>query len=261
MGVVKDLLLICLFLTMVVYYIKLYSDIKRQRRYFMDTLSHDLKVAALAQIRGLDVLQKNLDMTKDDAELLNDISNSCKFTLDMITMLLNTYQYELGNPVFENEAVDISDLIKLACQNLSALAEEKNIKLVSANLTENICTIGDKSSLLKMLNNLISTAISNANRGSEIYTDVRITNQTIEASITYYGKNLTNEECRKMFFKKTEYATVGHGIKMYLCKKIIDFHKGKICVKNCSDNKTSFTFTLPLAKTNIRTKNLLTSAS
>ena len=32
---------------------------------------------------------------------------------------------------------------------------------------------------------------------------------------------------------------------MHLCKKIVDFHKGRIFVKKVSKNKNSFTFEIP----------------
>ena len=62
-----------------------------------------------------------------------------------------------------------------------------------------------------------------------------------------------------MFSKNSGFSTVGHGIKMLLCKKIIDFHKGKIFVKNNGKDINSFTFTIPCKEISITTKSTILS--
>ena len=64
--------------------------------------------------------------------------------------------------------------------------------------------------------------------------------------IFYKGKSLSEEECRRMFSRSPKYSTVGHGIRMHLCKKIIDFHKGRISVVNHSNQVNSFEIVLPI---------------
>ena len=92
MDVVKDLLLLVLFLIIIFKYIMLYKSMLKERNYLINTLSHDLRVSTIAQIRGLDILQKNYAQE----ELIQEINNSCHFTLDMINVILNTYRYKKG---------------------------------------------------------------------------------------------------------------------------------------------------------------------
>ena len=65
---------------------------------------------------------------------------------------------------------------------------------------------------------------------------------------------LTEEERKRMFLKNPRFSTVGHGIKMYLCKKIIDFHKGQIYVNQYKNNLVSFSFKIP---TNTKSKDIV----
>ena len=39
-------------------YFRLYKDFEIQKKYFIQTLSHDLRVSTIAQIRGIELLQK-----------------------------------------------------------------------------------------------------------------------------------------------------------------------------------------------------------
>ena len=88
MSIVKDLCLVAMFLFLIIKYLLLYRDMLKQREYFVETLSHDLRVSTIAQIRGLDLLKKNALQNDNNLELISEIDKSCKFTLDMMTMLL-----------------------------------------------------------------------------------------------------------------------------------------------------------------------------
>ena len=64
MSIVKDLCLIAMFLFLIIKYILLYQDMLKQREYFIETLSHDLRVSTIAQIRGLELLKKNVSQNE-----------------------------------------------------------------------------------------------------------------------------------------------------------------------------------------------------
>lgn len=64
------------------------------------------------------------------------------------------------------------------------------------------------------------------------------------------GIILSERECMTMFDKTIDsapkYSTIGHGIALYLCKKIIESHKGKIYASTDGIETNRFTFTIPL---------------
>jgi len=249
MGIAKDLLLIfilfiCLFL---------YKKIKKEREYFINTLSHDLRVATIAQIRGLEFLEKNL-LKDEEIELIKEISNSCKFSFDMINMLLNNYKYQKGEVVLNYEDFNISNLIISACKTLENLCCDKKIKL-NFKLDSNLIIYADKRSIFKAITILINTAINKAISNSFLSLKLSQTNQEYIISITYKGKSLSEEECKRMFSNKSRFTTVGEGIKLEICKKIIEFHKGKIVVQNCGKNLNSFTFMIPKKNKDFLLKN------
>ena len=78
----------------------------RQRKIFADTLLHDLKIPALAQLRGLEILKKQTlgNINARQIELITQIENSCKYTLNLISMINNVYMIEENSYklVYEN---------------------------------------------------------------------------------------------------------------------------------------------------------------
>lgn len=248
MSIVKDLLLIAGSLTLVYFvlmYIKqLKQELIKQREYFIKTLSHDLRVSTLAQIRGLDLLQKT---GSADKELVSNISDSCKYTFDMITMLLKTYRYENGEAVLNYEKFNFSDVIKLCCCNLEIDAKEKGVDII-VDIEKTFVLDADKCEISKAIMSLISTSIFNSERDKSLLINVKQHYNNLNVSITYIGKPLSKEECDRMFLNNPRFSTVGHGIRMYFCKKIIEFHRGNIKVVSNGDKTNTFTFELPLLR-------------
>ena len=214
----------------------------KQQKYFVETLSHDLRVSTLAQFRGLELLQK---VSKN--ELTDNIMDSCKYTLDMINMLLSTYRFESGENVLNYEYFKLSKLIFDSCNYTKNLANEKNIEFVY-EFQNNDCIEADESFLFKALTILLSVSVFNANYGSNVSCFLEKKQDSFEIKITYEGQSLTDEECRRMFSNNPRFSTVGHGIKMYLCKKIVEFHGGKVKVINSSERNNSFLIWLPECK-------------
>lgn len=253
MSIVKDLLFVCILLILFLT-LKRNSDLKstllNQRETFIQILSHDIRVSALAQIRGLELLDKN----KQDEELVNEIQASAKYSLEMINMLLNTYQYEKGEQILTYQKFVLLDILEKAISQLQNRANEKNIKFYyGKNLNKPICA--DETELLKVLYYIISTAIFYSERNNILAIAAKDFFSHTEISVTYCGATLSEEECKRMFLNTPRFSTVGHGIKMYMCKKIIEFHGGKISVKNLKDRINVFTFTIPKKGSHLSAKS------
>ena len=212
MSIAKDLLFIIVLL--ILFFVlrrnlSLKYELFSQRENFIKTLSHDIRVSTLAQIRGLDLLQEKYNQE----ELIFDINESCKYSLDMINMLLNTYRYENGEQILNREIFNFSDLVSQSLAKLSYLAEEKNIKFYF-NISASLPVYADCSELAKVLYYLTSTAIYYSEKNKNIAVTAQRNCENLEFAVIYSGDSLTEEECRRMFSNNPRFSTVGHGIKM-----------------------------------------------
>lgn len=255
---IKDFLLVGILLIVIAKCILLHKEIKTQREYFIDTLSHSIRVSVIAQIRGLDILQKELVNTEAGI-LVDEINKGCKYTFDMITMILNTYRYQNGEQMLNYEAVNLEEVVASSCKQLTFLADEKNINF-NCQLEKDSIIEADKYGISKAIYTLVSTAIYNSSKNKPIYIKTETKDQLFEISVIYHGKSLTEEECKRIYSDNSKFSTVGHGIKMHLCKKIIDYHHGKLTIKNCGENINSFTINLPIdAKSNVLKKVIVSA--
>lgn len=247
MSIVKDLFLISIFLVVVIKYIVVTKELEKQRNYFINTLSHDLRVSSIAQIRALEVLKKNLITDSVNSVLIEEINKASKFSLDMITMLLSGFRYEKKEEILNYEKCDIINLFSEIAEDFSDIMSSKNIKLKAFSLPQHYIEI-DKNGIKKVLSTFLSVAIENSEVNSKMAILIKKDQKNLHFTIIYKGKFLSEEEYKRMFMQKNRFSTVGFGIQMHLCKKIIDFHKGKIQAKTTSKNLNKFTFSLPLQK-------------
>lgn len=251
MDFIKDLVFVSLFLTIVIKYIVLYRNSVSERNFFINTLSHDLRVATIAQIRGIELIDKNCK----DKELVSEINKSCRFSLEMINMLLNTYHYKNGERNLHYEKFDICELINNTCQKVSETSAEKTCKFYY-NKPESIILDADKDGIFKVMKTLLSISVNNAKKESVIFIKTKKVINSLEINIIYQGKTLTKDQCKNMFLYNPKFSTVGHNIKMDLIRRIVESHSGKVFVKNLSKELISFCFTIPISKSNRKQREI-----
>ena len=94
--------------------------------------------------------------------------------------------------------------------------------------------------------------------GEKIVVTIECENNNVKLSVTSRGISLSNKECLNLFERTSEknpkFTTVGHGISLYLCKKIIDVHNGKIYASTDGNLVNTFTFVVPQFRQNILPK-------
>uniref|UniRef100_UPI004025C157 PAS domain-containing protein n=1 Tax=Candidatus Stercorousia sp. TaxID=3048886 RepID=UPI004025C157 len=82
---------------------------QKQRETYISTLSHDLKIPTLAQIRALELLvnEKMGKINDQQRELLNLTLDSCYCMYDMLSTLLTTYKFENNDIVLNYEKIQM----------------------------------------------------------------------------------------------------------------------------------------------------------
>ena len=218
------------------------NSLKKQKDEFLDILNHDIKVPALAQLRGLEVLKNGImgEINNDQKELIEQIESSCEYTLDMISMLINTHKIENNSSKLNYENFNITDLLFSCFNELSANAKEKNLTFSYRSDTKEHYIEADRAEIKKVILNLLLNAINYSSFGENILVDINSDGNSLEFTVAGMGLlNMTNGqsiECER----RKKYSTIGHSIGMYLCKKIIEFHKGKFFVSQNAENSLSF---------------------
>ena len=173
----------------------------------------------------------------------------------MISMVLNTYRFETKQNHLYYEKFDLSQVVVESFEKASKEAKEKEIQFVYKSTNDNTFLEADREEIKKVVINLLNNAIVYSSRGEKIVVCVENENNNLKFSVTSRGISLSNKECLNLFERTSEknpkFSTVGHGISLYLCKKIIDVHNGKIYASTDGDLVNTFTFVVPQFRQNI----------
>lgn len=246
MELIKDycLVLLLLFYACLIFrYCRLKKELFTEKEIFVKTLGHDFGVPIISQIRGLSLLKKSAGLSSDEREMLQYVDESCKYTLDMINMLKKIYEYENGVIQIKHEKIITSELLSEVLKSSSEIASERGVKL---KFDTNIFEINtDRENLHKLLSILTKTAVEYSRNDKEVNITLKNSAGKLLLNVEYEGIPLSEEEKKRMLTRDPNFSTVGHGIQMYLCKKIVNLLKGKIEFKSDIYNRNSFKVTLP----------------
>lgn len=159
---------------------------------------------------------------------------------------LLTYS-RLGRGEEEFRSVDLNKTLENTKLSLQEIIKEKSAKITSNDLpTLN----GDAIKLEQLFQNLISNAIKfKSDETPQIEVEAKETEKAFRISFSDNGIGVDPEYRERIFqifqrlHGKSEYP--GTGIGLAVCKRIVEYHKGKIWVESGSGNGTKFVVELP----------------
>ena len=250
----KNILIITSFCILISYCIHLRKKIRKQHETFTNILMHDLRVAILAQNRGLDLLRNDFN-----SEILNDICHTGKNILDMINTICDNYKFAYGNLTLNKETFCLNNLLIEVFNSLSQEAITKNID-IDYNFPEKFTLYADKQYLYKTFYMIFELAIFYSCANTTIKYILTKKNNLIEFQIKYSGSKLLKKIGTGIFADEHRFSSVGERVKIDFCKKILFAHGAKL--KNIQNNgiENCFTFVLPISENITHFKQLKSKA-
>ena len=227
---------------------KLENAFASQKR-FNSSVAHELKTPLAVIKTNIDVLKSsNCKSLEEYDKTLAVVEKSILKMNLIIETLLDIIRQE-NAPL--NEIVSIDEILEDIVDDLSIIANKKNIKLKlnSYNIKNKIK--GNEIMLYRALYNVIENSIkyNKINGSIDIlcYQDLN----TIEVKVIDTGSGIKEEDYDEIFkpFYRCEginsYSKNGVGLGLSLTQSVIKLHGGEIKVKSKLNEGTEFTFILP----------------
>lgn len=227
---------------------KLENAFASQKR-FNSSVAHELKTPLAVIKTNIDVLKSsNCKSLEEYDKTLAVVEKSILKMNLIIETLLDIIRQE-NAPL--NEIVSIDEILEDIVDDLSIIANKKNIKLKlnSYNIKNKIK--GNEIMLYRAFYNVIENSIkyNKINGSIDIlcYQDLN----TIEVKVIDTGSGIKEEDYDEIFkpFYRCEginsYSKDGIGLGLSLTQSVIKLHGGEIKVKSKLNEGTEFTFILP----------------
>ena len=227
---------------------KLENAFASQKR-FNSSVAHELKTPLAVIKTNIDVLKSsNCKSLEEYDKTLAVVEKSILKMNLIIETLLDIIRQE-NAPL--NEIVSIDEILEDIVDDLSIIANKKNIKLKLNSYNINNKIKGNEIMLYRAFYNVIENSIkyNKINGSIDIlcYQDLN----TIEVKVIDTGSGIKEEDYDEIFkpFYRCEginsYSKNGIGLGLSLTQSVIKLHGGEIKVKSKLNEGTEFTFILP----------------
>lgn len=216
---------------------------------FISTISHELRTP-LGFIKGYSTTLLRPDTTWDQQtqqEFLQIIDQETDRLQDLIDNLLDSARLQSGTLLMDFQAVRIDTLIKTVAERTKLYNPQFVLHLEEEGAQVPIT--GDPKRLGQVFENIFNNAIKYA-PGSDVW--VKITMDDIGTSITVedHGPGIPQRFLTHLFerfFRNPDIAPSVHGtgLGLFICKKIILAHDGRISVNSQVGLGTQFQIWIP----------------
>jgi signal transduction histidine kinase len=220
---------------------------------FLANMSHELRTPLNAIIGFSEVLTDRMfgDLNEKQEEYLKDIYASGTHLLSLINDILDLSKIEAGRMELELTDFDLPTAIENALMLIRERAGRRSLTLHKDVDAEIGRVRADERKIRQVVLNLLSNAIKFTPEGGRIEVAAASRDGSVEVSVSDTGVGIAPEDQERVFEEFRQVGTAdkkaeGTGLGLTLCRKFIELHGGKICVKSQVGEGSTFTFTIPV---------------
>jgi PAS domain S-box-containing protein len=233
---------------------------ERRKDEFISMASHELKTP-VTSMKGFGyVLERRLRKQGDEQALLflDKMDRQLNRLSALISELLDISRMQSGKLAFQQEAFDLSALVKETVENIQQTTQTHNLCLEEAAPAQ---VVGDRDRIGQVLINLITNAIKYSPQGDTVKLRVSIDADQAVVSVQDFGIGIDQQHHDKIFERfyqvtdPEDRTYPGLGIGLYICSEIMRRHRGRIWVQSSKGQGATFYMSLPLAADAQRSSN------
>lgn len=223
------------------------KQLDQEKSDFLSIASHQLRTP-MTVIKGyISILREGTlgKMTPDAQKSLDKVYVSNERLIKLINDLLDLSRIESGNMKYSFEKQNLAKIVKDVSADFIETAKDRRLYLNYQEPEEAIPElVFDADYIRQVIMNLLDNAIKYTNKGG---VDINLTSQEqkVLISIKDTGAGISEEDKKKLFqryHRGVQEGIKGLGIGLYLAKKIVEDHHGRIWVESEGTGKGSTFF-------------------
>lgn len=232
------------------------QELDRAKSEFMSIASHQLRTPLTGIIGYLSMIIEG-DYGKVDAgqnKVINQVFDASKRLVRLVNMFLNVTRIEAGRFTLTFVELNFVDLVRSEIAELLPTANQKKLQLSLDPATEeNIPVAVDADKIRDVILNLIDNAIKYTQEGTIVVKVEREGKNEVRFSVKDTGVGVDPNEAKELFHKFVRGSGIariqpnGSGLGLYIVKKIVEGHGGKVWMESEGEGKGStFIVVLPV---------------
>jgi len=234
------------------YYEQLKIHNKMQEE-FINVAAHELRTPIQPVLSLSELLLSKKGDIEQYEELLESINRNGKRLQRLAENILDVTKIESQSLQLKKEKFILNDLILSIFTNYEShmkKAEISNVKLAMAPKEDIVLVEGDKERLTQVFDNILSNAIKFTKEGRITVSIERMKENDKEfgvVSVKDTGSGIDSEILPRLFTKFATKSQTGTGLGLYISKRIIETHGGKVWAENnLQETGATFSFSIAL---------------
>lgn len=227
---------------------------------FISMASHQLRTP-LTSIKGYISMLMEGDVGKVSSEqkhLLQEAFVSSERMVRLIGDFLNVSRLQTGKFIIEKQPVDLAKLVAREIEALEPNTSARSLKFTYAQPKNFPKLMLDENKIQQVVMNFADNAIYYSKEKTSIKVTLAVVKDRVEFTVKDTGIGVPVAEQAQLFnkfFRATnarKQRPDGTGVGLFLAKKVIDAHDGKIIFESKESKGSTFGFSLPLARLRVR---------
>jgi signal transduction histidine kinase len=227
------------------------EELQKQKDDLFAIIIHDIKNPA-ALIKSLVELLRSYDLTAtEQQEVMEDIFVTTKKIVSLSQEVTKVLALESNTLKLNKEPVNIKYIVDEVVKRNMIAANNKSIAMKS-EVPDNLPEIEiDAQKIEEVIENLISNAIKFSNEGGKVRVLAKANSRELTVEVSDNGLGLSEEDVNNAFQRGARLSarpTAGEhssGFGLWIVKKMIEAHNGKVWVKSALGRGSTFAFSIP----------------
>lgn len=222
---------------------------------FLSIASHELKTPLTSLRLQADVFSRRCAASKEAtipraqvAQLLDRTNRQAERLTRLVDDMLDISRIQSGKLALNPERFNLCDLVRDVVDRMAPQFEDKGFPPVRLELCEDAFGIWDSFRLEQVLNNLLSNALRYG-ESRQVHVSVDAHGSQVRHQVWDQGKGLAPEAIGRIFERyerAVEKSDVsGLGLGLYISRRIVEAHGGRIHVESEPGMGACFTVDLP----------------
>lgn len=223
---------------------------------FVSIASHQLRTP-LTSVKGYIsmVLEGDAgEITEPQRQLLEEAFTSSERMVHLISDFLNVSRLQTGKFMLDRRLVDLSTIVQQEVEGIRQIADTHDIAIAFKKPARFPQLYLDEGKLRQVVMNFIDNAIYYSPEGTKILVKLAVEDGEAVLRVKDQGIGVPADVQQHLFTKffRAENARRqrpdGTGIGLYLAKRVIDGHSGRLVFESKLDKGSTFGFRLPIKK-------------
>lgn len=222
----------------------------RLKEEFLSAAAHDLRTPLTVVLGQAELLERRIardPSAPPDAAGVVRMAREARRLRDLVTRLLDAQRLERGATVMDRIPADLRDVV----ESVRRRYHDQGIDLKLTNAREPITSEIDLPRFEQVVENLVENAIKYSSGGVLPEIELRADGDRAVIAVRDHGVGVPEEERERIFERFYRASNVqglpegGIGLGLFICRRIVEEHGGRIWVEPAEDGGSRFVVSIP----------------